>query len=483
MLMASSNRGLQRCQQSGRRAARRHLSTSPRQGSPLTVFQNKVAVPRASSIVLPSRCSASAYSTGSQPVSLISQRRRYCLPDYDETSSFQDVWSLKSAMISKIAAGDPQPRTLKDIIELGQAVHAGDSEALIANAAHVQQALSVRVARCVRSFNVLPDKVQRNEEVRLLAVQLVKSLDLLHAFSEEHGVVHSSQSEKNFNNLLRALSEGGILGSGDALAHIRGVVARARQMALVDPLFFDCWVSDILLNSVSWAVLVQHHIQLANHQRGMHQIGAFNTQLRPVGIARDCAFKIQSVCHQELGVAPRIEVDGDLFGTMEYIEPHYRYVLTEIMKNAAHATVKGYLDNGEGSSSSSSSGDRPTRRRSAPPPVKVTVRALEDEARVRISDFGGGMRKSVYQNIFRFGFTTAHDGGAAGGAGLNGREASHGSYLAGWGFGLPRSLIYTRYLGGNIEIHNEYGRGCDVDITIPKAASKKSAELLHNLEA
>eukprot|EP01064_Diplonema_japonicum_P033567 TRINITY_DN6651_c0_g2_i1.p1 TRINITY_DN6651_c0_g2~~TRINITY_DN6651_c0_g2_i1.p1 ORF type:complete len:151 (+),score=12.23 TRINITY_DN6651_c0_g2_i1:757-1209(+) len=150
---------------------------------------------------------------------------------------------------------------------------------------------------------------------------------------------------------------------------------------------------------------------------------------------------------------------------MEYIEPHFRYILTEVLKNSAHATVRWHKENSNGKSGSKV------------PPVSVCVSSNDEQVEVKVTDQGGGMGKSVLSNVWRFGYTTAHDSAA----GLAGSEASTGSGLAGWGFGLPRSLIYTRYLGGDIEIETEPGQGCAVRIVFPKAASEKSLELLGGL--
>eukprot|EP01059_Diplonema_ambulator_P026969 TRINITY_DN444_c0_g2_i2.p1 TRINITY_DN444_c0_g2~~TRINITY_DN444_c0_g2_i2.p1 ORF type:complete len:423 (+),score=50.99 TRINITY_DN444_c0_g2_i2:215-1483(+) len=381
--------------------------------------------------------------------------------EIDETSSFGDIWRVKERLILDHASGDPQPRSLRDIIELGEAVHQGDNCALVRNAAHVQNALGVRIGRAIRGFNVLPEEVQDNYEVRMLAMQLIHALEKITAFTDEHGYISHRDQEVKFCALLRSLlANGGTLATGDALTQLRGLIGRARGATLVDPTFFDHFVSQLLLNSVSWAVLIQHHLQLSDVHRGRHHVGAFDTQLRPVAVARDCAFKTQTVCMQELGASPRIQVDGDLTGTMEYIEAHFRYILTEILKNSAHATVKFHKGSGTGRKV---------------PPVSVAVDCNDEEVSIRVRDHGGGMGKSVLSNIWRFGYTTVHD---AQNTGLAGSEVAHGSGLAGWGFGLPRSLVYTRYLGGNITIETEQGIGCDVQITFPKAASHKSLELL-----
>lgn len=46
-------------------------------------------------------------------------------------------------------------------------------------------------------------------------------------------------------------------------------------------------------------------------------------------------------------------------------------------------------------------------------------------------------------------------------------ERGSGGPMAGLGFGLPISRIYSRYFGGSLEIKNIPGYGCDVFLRIP----------------
>ena len=377
--------------------------------------------------------------------------------------------ALCSRVLFDYAKGDPGRRSLVEIIESGR-VAAADEEAVFVNANHVLESLCVRLARTANAFKVLPDLLQQNEAIQTLSAALLEPVEVLHAFVTEHGAIDTAEKHTAFVALIRDLSRRGkILGDGEALSQLRIAVGRARSLVTVDPSFFDHFASSLLLHSVSCVVSIQHHLLLSDSNRGAHHVGAFDTQMRPVAVLRDCAFKTQTVCGHQLGMSPHIDVKGDLTATLTYIEPHFRYMMTEILKNAAHATVKNHsLESGV------------IDKTVALPAVTVLVESCEETqaVTVTVTDAGGGMDRSVFANIWRFGYTTAHDA-----SGLHGDEAKSGSGLNGWGFGLPRSLVYARYLGGDIQIENTPGQGCTVRMTLPTATSPQAMECLSFSEA
>ena len=90
----------------------------------------------------------------------------------------------------------------------------------------------------------------------------------------------------------------------------------------------------------------------------------------------------------------------------------------------------------------------------------------------RISDRGGGIPEGRVQNLHQYSFSTTQeeelqsymqrDGNAFDGIveSLNADEA--GGTLSGYGFGLPSSLVYAKFLGGSLQLMPMYGLGTDV---------------------
>ena len=152
-------------------------------------------------------------------------------------ASFKDMWNKRQDMIMEYASGDPAARSLKDILRDGEVARGGDESGLIGNASHLHKALTVRIAKCLRGFMVLPDPVQEHENVRELAAQLICTLDMLHNFDKVHGSITTTADELRFVSLLRELTKNGLLGNGDALMHLREMVGKARGMTLIDPAY------------------------------------------------------------------------------------------------------------------------------------------------------------------------------------------------------------------------------------------------------
>jgi 26S proteasome regulatory subunit T1 len=159
-----------------------------------------------------------------------------------------------------------------------------------------------------------------------------------------------------------------------------------------------------------------------------------------------------------------------------YVPVHLEYIITEILKNSFRATVE-HQNKRHGSSSSL-------------PPVVITIapsRLSSDPdssiktsfLSMRIRDQGGGVTPSNMARIFSYAFTTAgrgaesnfsgdDDGGGpyaaqhiGGGAAIGGQDSSGGNLfgeiagkglqtgmgtIAGLGYGLPMSRLYTKYI-------------------------------------
>lgn len=89
-----------------------------------------------------------------------------------------------------------------------------------------------------------------------------------------------------------------------------------------------------------------------------------------------------------------------------------------------------------------------------------------------MSDRGGGIPDHKMKDIFRYSFSTTADEdlnsycNGNGGAFDNFVKAANvqaiGGSLSGYGFGLPSSKAYSRFLGGSLELMPMYGLGTDV---------------------
>lgn len=169
-----------------------------------------------------------------------------------------------------------------------------------------------------------------------------------------------------------------------------------------------------------------------------------------------------------------------------YVPVHLEYILTEVLKNAFRATVEKHLEHRDDSISSVP----PVHITiSLPPEMPSTSSAAKRWPRmlhIRVRDQGGGVAPSHMPHIFSYAFTTAgtasdgsfgeedlegpyagqHVGGGAASVGADlfseiaGKGVQTGlGTIAGLGFGLPMSRLYTQYFGGSLELFSLDGWG------------------------
>ena len=148
---------------------------------------------------------------------------------------------------------------------------------------------------------------------------------------------------------------------------------------------------------------------------------------------------------RQYGEAPEVEVFGGENFTFAYVPGHLHQMLFELVKNSLRAVSDKYLDSLDN-----------------PPPIRVVVAEGAEDVTIKISDEGGGIRRSGLQRIWTYLYTTADspllqsESDSVGGGGGGGPAV-----LAGYGYGLPLSRLYARYFGGDLQVISMDGYGTD----------------------
>jgi len=131
-------------------------------------------------------------------------------------------------------------------------------------------------------------------------------------------------------------------------------------------------------------------------------------------------------------------------------------MLLELLKNSMRATVE-------------------THGVDDMPPIKVIIADGEEneDVCIKVSDEGGGIRRSHMPSIWSYLFTTA-DPAILEALMDDTNHADFGteSPLAGLGYGLPISRCYARYFGGDLNIMSMEGYGTDSYIYLNKLGDK-----------
>jgi len=133
-------------------------------------------------------------------------------------------------------------------------------------------------------------------------------------------------------------------------------------------------------------------------------------------------------------------------------------MLLELLKNSMRATIE-------------------THGVEKMPQIKIIIADGEDneDVVIKVSDEGGGIKRSNMSRIWSYLFTTADP--AVLNRMLNNsdsevRDFDTASPLAGLGYGLPISRNYARYFGGELTIMSMEGYGTDSFIYLPRLGNK-----------
>jgi signal transduction histidine kinase len=124
-------------------------------------------------------------------------------------------------------------------------------------------------------------------------------------------------------------------------------------------------------------------------QRQANYIGIINTQLSPARVINQCADFVTELCEFNYGEAPEFIVNGHTESTFTYVPVHLEYMLTELLKNAARATV-----------------ENAKKSRKPIPPVEVSISHGSQDIGIRVRDQGGGVKPEDLNHIFEYSYTT-----------------------------------------------------------------------------
>lgn len=102
------------------------------------------------------------------------------------------------------------------------------------------------------------------------------------------------------------------------------------------------------------------------------------------------------------------------------------------------------------------------------PPVRILLVKGKEDVSIKISDLGGGIPRCLSDQLFHYMYSTAPKPSVSG---------DDSAPLAGYGYGLPLSRLYARYLHGDLVISSYDGYGSDCIIYL-KVLSSEANELL-----
>jgi len=192
------------------------------------------------------------------------------------------------------------------------------------------------------------------------------------------------------------------------------------------------------MSRIGMRMLIGQHIALHDPPKESY-IGLICTSLSPMEVARDAIADARSICMREYGDAPEVELFGQEDFTFAYVPGHLHQMLFELIKNSLRAVSDRYLDSDV-----------------TPPKIRVVIAEGAEDVTIKVSDEGGGIRRSGLEKIWTYLYTTARSP-------LKDMDANSAGpvVLAGYGYGLPLSRLYARYFGGDLQVLSMENYGTD----------------------
>ena len=343
--------------------------------------------------------------------------------------------------------------SLKYMMDFGaQPIH----RQLMVSAQFLHKELPVRLAHRVAELENLPLGLSSKEQVRAVRDWYVESYDELKSFPK----IESMEDEARFTNMIEGVMNKhanvvpmiarGVLelkmelaGRGSADAARGGGSRSSLERTLgADLPEISQFLDGFYMSRIGIRMLIGQHVALHEATPRADHIGLICTKMSPRDVVRDAIDDARSICMRQYGDAPEVDVFGGENFTFAYVPGHLHQMLFELVKNSLRAVSEKYaesLDN--------------------PPPIRVVIAEGAEDVTIKISDEGGGIRRSGLQRIWTYLYTTADSPLLD----MDGDSASAGGpvVLAGYGYGLPLSRLYARYFGGDLQVISMDGYGTD----------------------
>jgi pyruvate dehydrogenase kinase 2/3/4 len=203
-------------------------------------------------------------------------------------------------------------------------------------------------------------------------------------------------------------------------------------------------------------MLAQQHIEMFGKQKQQQKasmIGMIDPHCKPAAIAHDAALSAKILCESIYGIVPKVEIDlptGDV--EFSYIPAHLYHILFELLKNSMRATIEAH---GTGKM----------------PPVRVIIVEGKEDLTIKVSDEGGGIKRSGMPFIFSYLYSTAQLPSDLSLDSSN-RYSSGQVPMAGFGFGLSLSRVFARYFGGDLQVISTERFGTDAYVYLKRVAAE-----------
>lgn len=149
-------------------------------------------------------------------------------------------------------------------------------------------------------------------------------------------------------------------------------------------------LDEFYLSRIGIRMMIGQYLTLRNAPATADMIGLISLRCSCHAIAKEAIEDATYMCRRVHGDAPEVIIKGpDL--NFAHVPTHLKYILLELLKNSMRATIEKHgVDN--------------------PPPIKIIVSDGEsnEDVVIKVSDEGGGIKRSNMKRIWSYLFTTGN---------------------------------------------------------------------------
>lgn len=203
-------------------------------------------------------------------------------------------------------------------------------------------------------------------------------------------------------------------------------------------------------------------------------VGVICTDCNVGEIAEDAVETAKYICEEYYGLfeAPEIQLiapKNDI--SFMYVPGHLIHMLFETLKNSLRATIEFHTSRLKEKMCQENPDllfDDVDINDLKFPPIKVIISEGYEDIAIKISDEGGGIPRSEVPLIWTYLYTTVSQTPTLE---PEYNQSSFKAPMAGFGYGLPISRLYSQYFGGDLKLISMEGYGTDVYLHLNRLSS------------
>lgn len=393
--------------------------------------------------------------------------------------------------IREIAQTQPTPMTLQQMKTFAD----GSSKMRLMAACFLHKELQIRFARAIVELSDLPLGLAETESIRRA----------IRVYSHS---IQSIRSVKPPSNVTEDLAFTEIIGKakGNGANLVPLICGGLKEMSETDlgssALKFE-YVQEDIKHRLDTFFLARIGIRMliGQHEESMVQVGGRVELVNVEETVRSACDRAAHLCRMYYGVAPEVEVHlaTHVNAPFTYVESHLHHMVFELVKNAMRATVVFHEDLRQKEPGRVNKFKQvqvmdpnsrllgfvmPTmeivsgitiypdiRKYGRPgelPTVKVVVCQGHEDLTIKVSDDGGGVRRSHWNKLWHYGYTTSPEFPPKESYGYH----SFREHFSGGGYGLPIARLFARYFGGEVTFTSLEGSGSAVFIQAHRLGRK-----------